>query len=68
MATISPDDAFGLALIAKDPESNSDLVGSLSQEAQPIGNELVKPTAGVDPEIAEAAEALRRWAHGDAPK
>lgn len=67
MATISPDDAFGLALIAKNPESNGDLVESLSPEARPIGNELVKPEAGVDPDIAEAAKALRRWAHGTTP-
>ena len=64
MATISSNDAFGLALIAKDPESNKDLVGSLSHEAQPIGKELVEPMEGVDPEIAEAAAALRRWARG----
>ena len=62
MARLSPDDAFGLALIAKDPESNKDLVSSLSNDAQPIGHELVEPAADVDPQIAQAAETLRRWA------
>jgi hypothetical protein len=62
MARLTPDDAFGLALIAKDPKSNKDLVGSLSNDAQPIGNKLVEPAAEVDPEIAQAAETLRRWA------
>jgi hypothetical protein len=62
MATISSDDAFGLALIAKDPKSNKDLVKSLSVEARPIGSALVKPRANVAPEIAAAADALRKWA------
>jgi hypothetical protein len=67
MTTISPDDAFGLALIAKDPKTNEDLVESLSVEAQPIGHELITPEPDVDPEIAEAADALRQWARTKTP-
>ena len=62
MATIKPEDAYGLALIAKSPEDNKDLLDSLSPEARPIGDSLVDPAGIVDPEISEAAAALRRWA------
>ena len=65
MTTITPDDAYGLALIAKDPASNKDLVESLSAEARPIGNELLTPKSNVDPSVCKAAEALRNWAQGN---
>lgn len=63
MATIRPEDAYGLALIAKDPANNGDLVESLSPEARPIGENLIHQGGHVEPEIFEAAEALRRWAN-----
>lgn len=62
MATINPEDAYTLALIAKKPDDNGDLLDSLSEEARPIGADLINPGQPVAPEIAEAAEALRRWA------
>lgn len=62
MATINPEDAYSLALIAKKPAENGDLLESLSAEARPIGDSLVNPATHVAPEVAEAAEALRRWA------
>lgn len=65
---ISPDDAFGLGLIAKDPESNKDLVGSLSDEVRPIGAALVEPCSEMTPEVKKAADALRKWAQGETAK
>jgi hypothetical protein len=62
VATINPEDAYTLALIAKKPEENRDLLDALSPEARPIGDNLVEPAGHVVPEISEAAEALRRWA------
>lgn len=62
MATINPEDAYTLALIAKKPEDNEDLLDSLSPEARPIGDNLINRSEHVAPEISEAAEALRRWA------
>jgi hypothetical protein len=63
VATINPQDAYALALIAKDPQKNRDLVDALSPEAQPIGDSLVGGHLDyVDPEILQAAEALRLWA------
>lgn len=62
VATITPEDAYALALIAKSPEANGDLVETLSPEARPIGHNLVQPAACVDQEILTATEALRAWA------
>lgn len=68
MAMISPDDAFGLGLIAKDPDANRDLVKSLSNDVQPIGAALVEPSSKMTPEVEQAVDALRKWARGDTDK
>lgn len=61
---ITPDDGFGLALIAKNPKENADLVETLSKHVQIVGRELI----GIDTnnkEAKEAAATLRKWAHSN---
>ena len=63
--TISVDDAFGLALIAKCPDENRDLIQHLvSPHAKRVAENIVDPTQHrTMPDVCEAAAALQRWAN-----
>ena len=63
--TISIDDAFGLALIAKAPLENKDLIESLSTpHARKVGAELVQEGSSEDADARRAAISLKNWANG----
>ena len=64
MTVVTPDDAYALALIARNPERNRDLVDDLSPAARPIGSALVAPADSGDPEVIETARRLTAWAKG----
>ena len=70
MIVVTPDDAYALALIARKPALNADLVEELSSQARPIGAALVKSQGGrisgsLNPEIDEMVKRLEAWARGN---
>ena len=63
MKTITPQDAFALALLAQEPKKDRKLLEVLSKTARPIGEGLVNnDVSSQDDEVNSAVRELQEWA------
>ena len=63
MKTITPQDAFALALLAQEPKKDRKLLEVLSKTARPIGEGLVNnDVSSQDDEVNSAGRELQEWA------